>query len=458
MNGPACFAGASLAFSLVTADGYSVAVFHPGLAAALPCAAWALTAAGVGRVLIGLLNLSDVSDSQKTLLGATLGLGGLSLLTFALAAAGMLNATVLTVAVALLWLVSYAELRAVFASFDAPWSLLRERPAPVLAVAGALLAVLWTCLVPPHQYDTLVYHLPLPAAYLRQGSLAPVPHLLFSHFPQNAEMLFTLALALKSELLAQMFSWLALALTVGWVFEMGRRSAPLPAVLLGCVLLSTHTAVMLLAGTTYNEPFVMLWLTAAVLFYRWRETAWAGGRRGWLTLSGLFLGLRWAQSTTPASPRGSEPSSSCAGPREAAGRRARGSELLLLVGVTTAVFSPWLIKNAFCVGNPLFPFFYSWFPGDAGGWQGEAARGYFHVMTEYKLGGGFASAPARLPFQLLGNSLRFGGGMDALGSLGWDLSFWCLPLGLWARGEPVPAQPCRLLPPVHGAWFSTASS
>lgn len=460
MSGPACFAGASLVFALVTVFGYFGAALGAGLAATLLLGLLALTAAGVGRVLVGLLGFTDELDAPKTLLGATLGLGVFSLLTFALAAAGALNAGALTVSIGLLWLISYTQLRAVFASFGPSLSLLRERPVPALAVAGALLAVLWTCWVPPHHYDSLVYHLPLPVAYLRQGSLTPVPHLVYSHFPQNAEMLFTLALALKSDLLAQMFSWLALALTVCWVFEMGKREAPLPAVLLGCVLLSTHTAVMLLAGTTYSEPFVMLWLTAAVIsFYRWRAAA-AGqsGRRGWLALSGVFLGLALGAKYYAGIAAGILGAQlvlrlAVGGPLD---RRARWADLLLLVGITTVLFSPWLIKNALCVGNPVFPFLYSWFPNTGTGWNGAAARAYFEILTEYKVGGGFLDALSRLPFQLLGNSLRFGGGMDALGSLGWDLSFWCLPLGLWAARGNKFLRSLGIFCLVYTAvWFST---
>jgi len=40
-----------------------------------------------------------------------------------------------------------------------------------------------------------------------------------------------------------------LVLSAWWLLELGKREAPLSAVLLGCLLLATHTSVMLLAGT-----------------------------------------------------------------------------------------------------------------------------------------------------------------------------------------------------------------
>ena len=75
-------------------------------------------------------------------------------------------------------------------------------------------------------YDSLVYHLALPQEYLRVGRLHAPDGIIYSHFPQNGEMLFTLALQLGSDLLAQMFVWLASALTVAWLLTFGRRITP----------------------------------------------------------------------------------------------------------------------------------------------------------------------------------------------------------------------------------------
>jgi hypothetical protein len=46
-----------------------------------------------------------------------------------------------------------------------------------------------------------------------------------------------------SDILPQMFSWLAMALSVWWVFEMGKREMPTTAALIACVLVASHTSV-----------------------------------------------------------------------------------------------------------------------------------------------------------------------------------------------------------------------
>lgn len=455
---PAAAAGLTLLFALYTAADTFLAALLPGALALAQLALVALTAAGCGRLLLRLMGLSDLSDSQRTLIGATAGLGFLCLLLFGLAAAGLLKGWAVLGALALCWLAAFTEMRAVAVSLGANRNLLKERPLAAAAIGLLLLPPLWACLAPPHQYDSLVYHLPLPAAYLREGGFAKLEHFLYGHFPQNAELLFSLALLSGSDALAQMLMWLCTALSVWWVFEMGKREAPLSAVLLACLLLAGHTSVMLLASTTYVEPLVMLWVTAAVFsFLRWRQVAAAAPEaRSWLFLSALFTGL-------------------ALGTKYYAGISAvllslflldralraeslkRGlSDLALFAGLAALVFSPWLVKNWLYVGNPVFPFFNWAFPGADTAWNEAFAKGYFAMITEYRHGGAFWRDLASVAYMLLRNDPRFGGGMDVLGRLGWELVFWSAPLAAWAAWRNGFL---RLLAVYCGlyllAWFST---
>lgn len=432
---PALLAVATFLYALFLFGGYFGPAYRSGLVSLVQLALVLLLSTGAGRVMLRWLGVADVSESQRTLVGATLGLGALSLCAFALCAAHILYLWTALGALAVLWVAGATELRDVVVSLGANRNLVRERPISAAAVAALLAACLWVTFVPPHQYDSLVYHLPLAAAYIRAHGFTTVPTLVYTHFPQNGEMLYTLALLMKSDLLAQMFMWLAGALSIWWVFELGRREAPLSAVMLACVLLASSTAFLLLSSISYVESLVMLWTTAALFsFLRWRQLDSAGpGDRGWLLLSAIFLGLAlgtkyyagiaalllgaWMLGRWAAAP----------GPER--GRRL--GDLAALVGVSTAVFLPWLLKNAVMAGNPVFPFFNWAFPGTRGGWNADVAKGYFGALTEYRGLGGWRGL-ARLPVLLLTNDPRFGGGMDVLGTLGWDLTFWALPVAAWA--------------------------
>lgn len=451
------WAALTAAFAAFTVLDFFGAALGGPLKALLLLAVVALSAAGSGRFLVSRAGLPDLSDSQRTLLGFTLGLGLLSLGTFVLGLAGLLRPWAAAGLLGALWLVGFTELRAMAQSLAANRNLLLDRPVAATGLLVSLALLLWTCWAPPHQYDSLVYHLELPAAYVRAGRIVTLDWLLYSHFPQNGEMLFTLALLLKSDLLAQMLMWLSTALTVWWVFESGKREAPLAAVMLACGLLLTHTSVMALSGTTYVEPLVMLWVTAAVLsFYRWRGmSSGQPGQRTWLAFSAVFCGLALGVKYYAGITAGLLGLTLLVRLLREPGR-GRAYELFMFTGITTVLFMPWLLKNAWHVGNPVFPFLYRFFPTTVSGWEGEAARGYFQVLTEYGHGGGALVALARLPLLLLSNSQRFGGGMDALGTLGWELSFWALPAGLWAARSNRFLRGLLVYLGGHMAvWFST---
>ncbi|MBI4423880.1 MAG: glycosyltransferase family 39 protein [Elusimicrobia bacterium] len=414
------------------AAGLSLAVyFFPGqMAAAVsglaPLALILLTCAGFGRLLLKAFVRSHLSGSERTLIGCTLGLGALSQGMFLLGALGLLRPWAVGFLMAAAWVVSFTEMREMAQSLRPNRNLLQGRGLWAAGIGLLLALPLWCSFVPPHSYDALVYHLSLPDAYLRAGRITVPEHIIYSHFPQNAEMLFALGLALGSDVAAQLMSWLATALSVWWVFELGKREMPLNAALAACVLVASQTATMLVSSIAYVETITMLWITATLLcFLRWRELPEEGD--GWLALSAVFAGLavgtKYIAGVTPA-----------AVALYLAARR-RWRPLALFTAVAAAAGSPWLIKNWVVVGNPVFPFLYKWLPYRGPGWGGENAAGYFAFFRDYgHAPGELLKDLVQLPFLVATGSSRFGGGADVLGSLGWQSLLLLVPLaGLAAR-------------------------
>lgn len=425
----------------VVADG-PLPALRPGIFPLLLLLLSALAAAGAGRRLVGLLT-DDLDEEEKTVAGATLGLGCLSLGVFALGVVGLFKPWACSLLLGSFWLFAWPEIRPMMDSLRAGASRAAERPWPCLLIGLPLLFTLWACLVPPHQYDSLVYHLKLPQEYLRVGRLHVPEGLVYSHFPQNGEMLFTLSLLLGSDILAQMYVWLATVLTVLWLLTFGRRLTP--AAVWAAALVATHSSVLVMSSTTYVEPLVMLWCTAAILTF---ESSEAGGKKGLLFLSAAFTGL-------------------ALGAKYYAGLtavillarliyRGRLREGALFTLVVTAFFAPWLVKNAVMVGNPVFPFFHKLFPATSLGWTAEQADGYFQVLSEFGHAQGWLRDLARLPVLLFRNPLRFGGGMDVLGDIGWDLTLWLWPFGLWAAWKGRAPRGLAAFSVLYFAgWFST---
>lgn len=427
--------------ALVTADGLLPALF-PGVIPLVLLLLSAVAAAGAGRRLTGVFT-RGLAEDEKTVAGATLGLGLLSLGTFALACAGLLRPWAGSGLVAALFLYGWPEVKPAGASLAGAARRALTRPWLCVLIGLPLFFALWACLVPPHQYDSLVYHLALPQEYLRAGRLIAPPGIVYAHFPQNGEMLFTLALSLGSDLLAQMYIWLAGALTVAWLLTFGRRVTP--AAVWAAVLVATHTAVLLMCSTTYVEPLVMLWTTAALLSF---EASDDGRELGPVLLSAVFTGL-------------------ALGTKYYAGLlavllvlrlvwRDRLKHAFVFAAVAGALFAPWLVKNWIFAGNPVFPFLYKVFPATKVGWTADLAAGYFQVLTEYGHAHGFFKDLLSLPVLLFRNPLRFGGGMDVLGDLGWDLTLWLWAGGLYAAWKRRESRGLALLTVLYAAgWFST---
>ena len=447
------YAAALLAFAAHLAWSHFALILAPGLLACALLALTVLTCIGVGRLALKAFVRAHLSESERTLIGATLGLGVLSLLLFFLAAAHCLTTPAVMVLVGGLWVIAFTEMREVVVSLVPNRSLLGDHPGWSAGIGLLLALALWTAWVPPHQYDALLYHLELPSLYVRHGGLTLPSHLIYAHFPQNAEMLFSFALLLGSDILAQLLSWLALALSAWWVFEMGRREAPMSAALLACGLLVSHTGLMLLSATAYVETFVMLWITGAVFcFLRWREIAEAPEGLGWLGLSGAFAGLavgtKYYAAICPAVLL-----------LFVLAKRPSLRELGAFAGLAALAAAPWLAKNWVCTGNPVFPFLYRSLPywGPAGGL--ETAERYFRFVKDYAPAWGHAARDlALLPYLAATGSPRLGGGADVLGDLGWAPMVALLPAALLAAVKNRGLRRLTVYCGLHAAaWYASAA-
>jgi hypothetical protein len=397
-------AAATLAFALYTLLRFFWAPLAPGLPALAMLGVVAACTAPAGRRVCRALGLAE---SEAGVPGAALGLGLLALGLFALAAAHALSTVSAAILLGALAAAGATERR----GWKAPFA---EAPAAAKAGLWLLAGVLALfALVPPHQYDSLVYHLTLPEAYARAGGFTWPRQLVYSHFPQNAELLFTLGALWKSELFSQLLMSYAALLTAAWLFEALREDGRPGAGALAALLLLSQTAVMLLSSTSYNEPLVMLWTTGALLCFAKDKLDLAA------VFAGLALGAKYYAGVPAA-----------ALTLILAGRGRAGAALRFAL-VAAAVWSPWLVKNALVVGNPVFPFLYKLFPMTNTGWTAQTAAGYFEVFTEYGHRKGVLLDLLNLPGLLLVNGASVGGGMDVLGNYGWDLLFWCLPLAVW---------------------------
>lgn len=234
----------------------------------------------------------------------------------------------------------------------------------LLIPAMALLSVpfLILPLYPPVAYDGIMYHLPYAKAYVENHGLVFTQYLRFPVSPQTNEMLFTLALLLYDDILAQLIeSLMLLTLTLATISFGLRFFSPLSAVWAGAILLSNPVMIWL-GASTYVDVGMTLYMMMAVYAFR----CWLVGKeRRWLILAsvccGLGIGVKLLALFIPL----------------LFGiillfhsvKQRKLSPLFIFGVVSLVIASPWFVRSLYHTGNPVFPFFDESFQWLFGGWR-----------------------------------------------------------------------------------------
>ncbi|MCB9770333.1 MAG: glycosyltransferase family 39 protein [Candidatus Omnitrophica bacterium] len=228
------------------------------------------------------------------------------------------------------------------------------------AVMTAVLAHFFLFLfVPRFAHDTLAYHLVIPKTILNFGGFEPNSNLFFN-MPQNWELLYTLPLWGGGPTAVKIFSFQHSVLVLITLFSFGRSQwGSTMGFLLAFLYLTGPTIQdhLQLAKVENSLSFMVLYTTLA--FLKWREnedTRWMilfGLLGGWLmgckyTLWGLSGVFFLAALGVILKNRGLN----------------GGARMALLLGaVWTVPVLPWLVKNFWFTGNPVYPNLFSLFGG-----------------------------------------------------------------------------------------------
>jgi hypothetical protein len=328
-------------------------------------------------------HLAYQSLLERLTFSAGLGLGLFSLLVLALGLVGLLYGWIFWVLLASGGLALWREFvdlggalrRATWPRPRGAWHLFLS-----FFIAATLLLALVITLVPPTEWDSLVYHLAGPERYLQAHRLTFDFDNYYLFFPSFVEMLFTAGMALKSDVVARLVHFGYLLLTLGalgalatryWERKLGLWAAALFVSIPTAVQIATWSYVDL-ALTFYN-------LAAVYALLNWLYPVASEGNPE-------------PKSDTPAS--GENPSGSAAGIQPASwlllaalfggaalSIKYQGVATLLVLGaillwfllrrripvrrfltaglllscVALAVAAPWYVKNALVAGNPLYP-------------------------------------------------------------------------------------------------------
>ena len=382
----------------------------------------------LGRTAIGQLRglRGKLTPAEGWLLSFGCGAALLSTLVFALCSAAWLyDGSVLGLfsAIALAWFRWGRWSRGFTAeaphSSERSWHFLLYLPA---AAYGILYAV--HTLAPETRTDAMGYHLGLVHRYYRAHGFEAITTNVYAQLSQGAEMLYLFAYAIGRESAAKIVHLSFLVATAGLILCLARRFRAELAGTFATVAYITCPVVIPDATSAYNDCALAFTLFAAfyVLALWWQD-----GSRHWLPLLGVFIGFSFAIKYTGVIAIAAAAAAAIRA-RQRRSPAKSAAALLACVGIPAALVGlPWLAKNAIFTGNPLAPFFNSWFPNPYFSVEWETA--YKFAMRSYREGP-FDRWQQLLaaPFDLILGE-RYGG------SPGWLML--TLPLALLAWKRPL---------------------
>ncbi len=154
----------------------------------------------------------------------------------------------------------------------------------ILIVSICILA--W---VPPVSRDALVHHLAVPKMWIKHGGIYEIPELVFSYYPMNLDLLYTIPLYFGNDILPNYLHF-AFALATSWlIFSYLKKRLEKTYALLGVLLfLSTPVIVKLSISAYVDLGLVFFSMAALVSILKWCKES-IGTR--YLVMAGLFCGL-----------------------------------------------------------------------------------------------------------------------------------------------------------------------
>lgn len=327
----------------------------------------ALAAWGAGQLLLGRCFDADSPTLEKVFLELLAGTAVLTA-TVGLLAVLRLLWPPLVLAVLALWACRGAVMISRRQRTTIP-SLLRV-PLPwfaIILVAGSLSLAAATTLAP--FYDQWHYHLGFPYHWLRAGTVVTFPRQAYSFFPANMGLLYTLALAGPGGWAAQVIHWWMGALTAAGSAAIAQRlGAGIGGRFLAAAVFLATPAVVQMAALAGADLGVAAFASGGVLLVlrmaqnpgRLRSLAIAAG-----LAAGFSAGCKYSALATVVLPLAVVAVATGAFTGDNSGRLRRAAIIAAAFGLSAGIaVAPWLVRNAAVIGNPLYPYFESFFAGD----------------------------------------------------------------------------------------------
>lgn len=242
-------------------------------------------------------------------------------------------------------------------------------------LVGFIALTLMNTLTPPISRDALIHHLAIPKWYIKQHGIVDIPFSIPSYYPPLMEMLYTGALLLSSDLLAQLLHFIFFLGSLLFTYVLGKQFLSRPMSLLATLLFGSLPVVCQVSSIAYAD----LGLTFFTLGGFFALLQWSTTRaQGWFSLGALMTGFAVACKYNGCIVL----FSFMLGiilifHRWQVPLKLLIKHLLLFSIVVIMVNFFWLARNAVFTGNPLYPL--------AGNYLGKPYLPYQTQLSQYQI-------------------------------------------------------------------------
>ncbi len=342
----------------------------------------------VNSFSIGILFLSWIQDSHiRLLLGSILGLGFLGILGFLFASVGATHPFFILGVQGLFFSALLIKKKLPIAEFIKFFRMLAKatKEAPKGVLFSILImtgfSFLLTFTPPVDSFDALLYHLTVPALWIRDGGLRAYnmpPY----WFPSLVEGAYFWGVACKNDIVPQMlhFSWASLSLLITWFWT--RQIANEKLAWWSVALVFSMPSFPWVASWAYTD-FALASFSLGVFYSLWYGKVIKDDRFLYLgaVFAGLAMGVKYTSFIVPI-----------------------GAGLLLFIWgkdnysrlfkqlihfslVSVAVGGIWYLRNWILMGNPVYPFVFGGHYWDIfrANWYAEVGTGIGWSLKEWAL-------------------------------------------------------------------------
>jgi len=309
-----------------------------------------------GSVVLAALEGTDDADPPlpRFITALGLGLGLYALEVYLLGALGLFDGRVFTLLVLVLFGAGAFRVRSLLPGLRSDRLLVVEQVyGSRLPLSLASLAVVISfpfALVPTRAFDTLAYHLEVPARYLQAGRIIDIPENIYSYAPQLNHALYGLAIGLRGSDLAGLINhfYFVLALTVLWL---GFRDRFRPGAGAWAAALVSMSPLMLLEAANGGVDWAAAFYTVAALSVLMGGT----GDLRRVILAGVLAGMAAGCRHQPLGYAIVIPAMAGFLDDLFSRRGLRTGAWSLYLGVAVLAAFPWYLRNWIFTGDPLFP-------------------------------------------------------------------------------------------------------